>query len=263
MELFAIGAIIFFMIAIYSCIMVLNNKQPPQPRSIFLLGASASLCQLLWLGGEIVTSAGLNLSIINVASLVTLFISILMTLSISHFKILPLLPMSYGVATLSIILSYLLPGTYISHLSNNPALVTHIILTLFAYTCFIIASLLALQMAYLDYQLKHKRAVALHPALPSLMTVEKLLVRALSLGMLLLSISLLIAFNYFDHIFDRSQGHKSILSLFAWLFYAVLLWGHFRQGWRSNKMAFGTLFATLILSLAYFGSRVVKEVLLS
>lgn len=263
MELFALSAIIFYAIAIYYCILVLTEKQRSQTRSIFILGASATVCHLFWLGFEIVTGAGLNLSIINVAALISLIISIMMTLSINQFKILPLLPMVYGFAIINIALTYLLPTTYISNLANNTPLVVHIIVTLLSYASFLIASLFALQMAYLDYQLKHKRAVAIHPALPSLMAIEKQLIRLLGIGLALLTVSLLISFFFFDNPFTHSQGHKTVLSIIAWIFYAVLLWGHFKQGWRSNKIAFGALFGSILLSLAYFGSRIVKELLLS
>ncbi|CAM2821167.1 cytochrome C assembly family protein [Moritella viscosa] len=262
MELFALGAIIFYIAAIYHCIKALTIEQQVSIRTIFTLGAGATLCHLFWMGFDIVTTAGINLSIVNVAALISLLISIIMTLSINKFKILPLLPIVYGFSTIVIAISYLLPTIYISNLSNNTPLVVHIIVILFAYAAFIVASLLALQMAYLDYQLKHKRPIAMHPALPSLMTIEKQLIRLLTIGLILLSIAIVTSFVFFEDAFTHTQAHKTILSILAWFFYAVLLWGHFKQGWRSNKIAFGTLFGSVLLSLAYFGSRFVKEVLL-
>ena len=262
MELFALGAIIFYIAAIYHCIKALTIEQQVSIRTIFTLGAGATLCHLFWMGFDIVTTAGINLSIVNVAALISLLISIIMTLSINKFKILPLLPIVYGFSTIVIAISYLLPTIYISNLSNNTPLVVHIIVILFAYAAFIVASLLALQMAYLDYQLKHKRPIAMHPALPSLMTIEKQLIRLLTIGLILLSIAIVTSFVFFEDAFTHTQAHKTILSILAWFFYAVLLWGHFKQGWRSNKIAFGTLFGSVLLSLAYFGSRFVKEILL-
>jgi len=263
MELFALGAIIFYTAAIYYCVKALTVTQQPSMRTIFTLGVGATLCHLFWMGFDTVTSAGINLSILNVATLISLLISIIMTLSINKFKILTLLPIVYGFSATVIALSYLLPTIYISNLSHNAPLVNHIIVILFAYAAFIVASLLALQMAYLDYQLKHKRPIAMHPALPSLMTIEKQLIRLLCVGLALLTVALSTSFFFFDEPFAHSQAHRTILSILAWFFYAVLLWGHFKQGWRSNKIAFGTLFGSILLSLAYFGSRFVKEILLN
>ncbi|GIC77923.1 inner membrane protein YpjD [Moritella sp. F3] len=262
MELFALGAIIFYIAATYYCIKALTVTQQPSIRTIFILGASATLCHLFWMGFDIVTTAGINLSIINVAALISLLISMIMTMSVNKFKILPLLPIVYGFSIVVIAISYLLPTIYISNLSHNTPLVIHIVVILFAYAAFIVASLLALQMAYLDYQLKHKRPIAMHPALPSLMTIEKQLIRLLSVGLVLLSIAILTSFIFFEDAFTHTQAHKTVLSILAWLFYSVLLWGHFKQGWRSNKIAFGTLFGSILLSLAYFGSRFVKEIIL-
>lgn len=262
MELFALSAIIFYALAVYQSILIITEKKALQTRPIFIFSAIAALSHLFWVGFEVVTQAGLNFSITNVAAMVSVLISIIMTLSIQKVKVLTLLPVVYGFSILIIIMTYLLPTMYISDLTGNLPLITHIILTLLAYASFLIASLFALQMAYLDYQLKHKRALAMHPALPSLMTIEKQLIRLLMLGLTLLSISLTIALVAFENPFTHSQGHKTVLSVIAWLFYAVLLWGHFKQGWRNNKIIFGTLIGTSLLSLAYFGSRVVKEFML-
>ncbi|MBP6791419.1 MAG: cytochrome c biogenesis protein CcsA, partial [Aeromonas sp.] len=49
----------------------------------------------------------------------------------------------------------------------------------------------------------------------------------------------------------------------AWCVYALLLWGHHTRGWRGRKVIMLSLIGSFILTLAYFGSRFVKEVLLS
>ena len=108
MELFALGAIILYIAAIYNCISALTVKKQVSIRAIFTLGAGATLCHLFWMGFDIVTAAGINLSIINVATLISLLISIIMTLSINKFKILPLLPIVYGFSIIVIAISYLL-----------------------------------------------------------------------------------------------------------------------------------------------------------
>lgn len=262
MELFAFGAIGFYALAIFQSILVITEKQALKTRKIFVLSAIATLLHLFWVGFEVMTPNGLNLSIMNVAAVVSMIISIIMTLSINKLKVITLLPVAFGFSALIVALTYFLPSIYISDLSGNTPLITHIVLTLLAYASFLVASLLALQMAYLDYQLKHKRALAMHPALPSLMTIERQLIRLLVLGMCLLSVSLTIGLTFLDNPFSHTQSHKTVLSIIAWCFYAVLLWGHFKQGWRNTKIIFGTLIGTSLLSLAYFGSRVVKELLL-
>ncbi len=262
MELFALSAVILYLVATYFCISSLLNSKIPQTRLTFIFGAVATISHLVWLGLDITTSAGSNLSILNVAALISLFICIMLTFSINQIKILALMPIVYGVAVVIIVVDSILPTTYISHLANNPKLIIHITTTLLAYATLTIASLFAIQMAYLDYQLKHKTRTAMHPALPPLMTVEKQLIKLLILGLLLLTFSLLTSFIFFDNPFTSSQGHKTFFAILAWILYAVLIWGHFRQGWRSNKIAYGTLSGSVLLAMSYFGSRFIKEIIL-
>jgi ABC-type uncharacterized transport system permease subunit len=42
----------------------------------------------------------------------------------------------------------------------------------------------------------------------------------------------------------------------------VLTVGHKKYGWRGNHSVMATIIASLLLTLAYFGSRFVKEILL-
>jgi ABC-type uncharacterized transport system permease subunit len=51
--------------------------------------------------------------------------------------------------------------------------------------------------------------------------------------------------------------------MIAWVIYGVLLWGNFKQGWRGRLTVYVTIIGTSLLTLAYFGSRFVKEFLLS
>jgi ABC-type uncharacterized transport system permease subunit len=68
---------------------------------------------------------------------------------------------------------------------------------------------------------------------------------------------------FLDNMFAKEQAHKTILSLLAWGLYSVILAGHWLFGWRGKPMIWSTILAGVLLTLAYFGSRFVKEVLLN
>jgi ABC-type uncharacterized transport system permease subunit len=56
--------------------------------------------------------------------------------------------------------------------------------------------------------------------------------------------------------------HKTVLSIMAWLTYALLIWGRLAKGWR-GPLAIRLLYlGSAMLLLAYVGSRFVLEVLL-
>ncbi|CRZ45564.1 putative Inner membrane protein [Vibrio cholerae] len=44
--------------------------------------------------------------------------------------------------------------------------------------------------------------------------------------------------------------------------YSILLWGHYRKGWRGKKVTWFAVAGATLLTLAYFGSRFVREIIL-
>jgi len=77
-----------------------------------------------------------------------------------------------------------------------------------------------------------------------------------------LSLSLAVGFVFIDSFFSLQNGHKTVFSFMALIVYLVILWGHFKLGWRGHKVLILTNIATFLLTLAYFGSRFVKEFIL-
>ena len=154
------------------------------------------------------------------------------------------------------------PGRYITHLEAHPQLLLHIGLALMAYSVLMIAGLFALQLACLDRQLKSRKISQL-PSMPPLMTVEKRLFQLISAGLFLLTLSIASGLFFLEDMFAQGKSHKAILSILAWCVYVLLLWGHHTRGWRGRRVITLSLVGSVILTLAYFGSRFVKEVLLS
>ena len=98
--------------------------------------------------------------------------------------------------------------------------------------------------------------------LPPLMQVERQLFTILLFGSICLLISQVVGFIFLDGMISKENAHKTILSLIACAIYFTTLWGHFKQGWRGQRVLLLTVVASFILTLAYFGSRFVKEFLL-
>ncbi|MCB1717000.1 MAG: cytochrome c biogenesis protein CcsA, partial [Candidatus Competibacteraceae bacterium] len=69
-------------------------------------------------------------------------------------------------------------------------------------------------------------------------------------------------FLFFVDIFAQHLVHKTILSIIAWLLFGILLWGHRRYGWRGPIAVRWTLGGFIVLMLAYFGSKLVLELIL-
>ena len=114
-----------------------------------------------------------------------------------------------------------------------------------------------------DKRLRAHRPGGLLRALPSLKLMEQVLLQLLIASFLLLSLALITGFIFLDDLFAQRLVHKTALSILALLLLAILLIGHFRLGWRGQKAAKMTLGAYIALLLGYFGSKFVKELLLS
>ncbi|ALP40929.1 inner membrane protein YpjD [Aeromonas schubertii] len=262
MIVLSVLALAFYLLAIIASLHLLLSPGAQGHRQLFACAGLALLCHLFSLTQEVLTQSGQNLSLLNVASLVSFIISAFMTGVTKRFNGWLLLPVVYGFSALLIVADTLIPNHFITHLESHPQLLLHIGLALIAYSVLSIASLFALQLAYLDYRLKARKLTHL-PAMPPLMTVEKRLFRLMTVGLFLLTLSIASGFFFLSDMFAQGKAHKAILSIIAWCVYVFLLWGHHVHGWRGRKVVWLSLLGSLILTLAYFGSRFVKEILLS
>ncbi|HBY86481.1 MAG TPA: cytochrome C assembly family protein, partial [Colwellia sp.] len=77
-----------------------------------------------------------------------------------------------------------------------------------------------------------------------------------------LFISQIIGFVFLDGFLAKENAHKTILSLLSFAIYGLILWGHFEKGWRGHRVLVLMVSASALLTLAYFGSRFVKEFIL-
>jgi ABC-type uncharacterized transport system permease subunit len=78
-------------------------------------------------------------------------------------------------------------------------------------------------------------------------------------GFVLLTLSLGTGFLFLENLFAQHLVHKTVLSLLAWLVFAMLLAGRMRYGWRGQVAIRWTLSGFIALMLAYFGTKMVLE----
>ncbi|PSV22349.1 MULTISPECIES: inner membrane protein YpjD [unclassified Photobacterium] len=260
--LLAIPAVGFYLIALLLVIPGLANNNGIKVTPVFAAACMAIIFHILLLKDLIFAGAGQNLSILNVASLISVIIACLTTVAMLKMRIWFLLPVIYSFAAINLAASALLPGAFITHLEAHPQVLLHISLALFSYSTLTIASLYAIQLAWLDHKLKHKKSLAMNPNIPPLMMVERQLFKIIIVGYALLTVTLLTGYLFINDIIAQGKTHKAILSLLAWGVYSVLLWGHYQKGWRGRRVIWFSLVGAFLLTLAYFGSRFVKEIII-
>jgi ABC-type uncharacterized transport system permease subunit len=98
---------------------------------------------------------------------------------------------------------------------------------------------------------------------PPVQTMEALLFELIWAGEILLTLSLLSGFLFYDDLFAQKLVHKVVFSLVAWAVYAILLWGRHFQGWRGNKAIRWTWAGFSAILLGFIGSKFVVEFILS
>lgn len=139
----------------------------------------------------------------------------------------------------------------------------HVLLSLLSAGLLTLAAAQALTLAAQDRLLHRHSAHPFGRALPPLLTMEQLLFLQIGLGFCLLSLALLSGLLFVDDLMAQHLAHKTVLSILAWVIFGALLWGRWRQGWRGRTAVRWTLTGYGALILAYFGSKLVLEQILS
>ena len=83
-----------------------------------------------------------------------------------------------------------------------------------------------------------------------------------SVGVVLLTASLVSGWLYHDDLLAQHLLHKTVLSGAAWVFFSGLLVGRKLLGWRGRTVLQMVLAGVVLLALAYFGSKVALELIL-
>ena len=141
----------------------------------------------------------------------------------------------------------------------------HLLIAFLAYSLLMIAALHAVLMTLAEHSLhRHANAAPVMRSLPPLLTMESWLFRIITVGFVLLSLTLISGMVFSEELFAAplTVTHKTVFAIISWLIFAALLAGRFFYGWRGRVAVRWTLAGFIALLLAYLGSRFVLEVVL-
>ncbi|MCS5937615.1 inner membrane protein YpjD [Klebsiella variicola subsp. variicola] len=260
MPVFALLALVAYSVSLALIIPGLLQKNSSWRRMAILSATIALICHAFCAGSTDIPRRRerQNLSLLNVGSLVSLMICTVMTIVASRNRGWLLLPIVYAFALINLAFATFVPNEYITHLETTPGMLVHIGLSLFSYATLIIAALYALQLAWIDYQLKNKK-LAFSSEMPPLMSIERKMFHITQVGVVLLTLTLCSGLFYMHNLFSSENIDKAVLSIIAWFVYIVLLWGHYHEGWRGRRVVWFSVAGAGLLTLAYFGSRVLQQ----
>ncbi len=263
--LLTIAAVILYFASGTVFAMRLFGSQARKPaKSLGLgLGFAALLIHLVILYQALHTASGVNFSFFNAVSFATWVISLVFLLSCISKPLETLGIVLLPIAGITLLLALWFPGIYLLPPDTHWRLRSHVLVSLLAYSVLTLAAIQSVMLAVQDSQLRKHHPGGFVRSMPPLQTMETLMFEMILIGFVLLSISLLTGFMFLDNMFAQRLAHKTILSILAWLAFAVLLWGRYRFGWRGRTAIRWTLAGFGVLVLAYFGSKAVIELILA
>ena len=227
-----------------------------------MLGLIAAAFHAIVLYQIFFTPEGINFGFFNVISLLSWMIALFLIIASYANPIENIGIAIFPLAALAIVLNAIFPSEHFLHEQDVTILEAHILISIIAYSFLSIAAVQAILLSIQDKHLHNKHPGGFIRALPPLQTMESLMFQMIGIGFILQSFSLISGFIFLDDMFAQHLVHKTILSILAWIIFAVLLWGRWRFGWRGKVAIRWTLGGFSSLLLAYLGSKMVLEIVL-
>ncbi|MHB1566053.1 MAG: cytochrome C assembly family protein [Acidiferrobacter sp.] len=139
---------------------------------------------------------------------------------------------------------------------EDPWLIVHVVISILAYSLLSIAVVQSLMLSIQEHRLRHRQPAQLMQALPPMETMESLMFEMIRVGFVLLTLTLISGFFFSDQVFGTPLPftHHSILSVIAWLAFAILLFGRWQFGWRGRNAVRWTVGGFVLLVFAYLSA---------
>ena len=226
-------------------------------------GFLALIAHTFILYSTMINPVGINFGFYSSLSLISASITLLILISAIRHPIEIISIMVMPIAALMIIMDTLQSTSHLIATGDSNGLLFHIITSIVAYSILGLAAAYAIVLSIQNSLLHSHQPGGFIRFLPSLKTMEALLFETITIGFICLSIALASGLIFLENIFAQHLVHKTALSIFAWIVFAILLFGHWFIGWRGRTAIRWTLGGFFSLMLAYFGSKFVLEVLLT
>jgi len=139
---------------------------------------------------------------------------------------------------------------------------THIMISLMSYGLLTVGAIVAIYAMAQERRLQAGKLSAVSNLFAPLETTEKLLFGIATAGFAGLALAIMSGFTFVDNLFAQHLVHKTVFSVLAVFVFGTLLAGRFFAGWRGKRAVKLYLGGFLLLCLAYFGVRLILELIL-
>jgi ABC-type uncharacterized transport system permease subunit len=230
---------------------------------ISALGLGAVVLHATILANRLHLDSGLSFALTDAVSLVAWVVAVLFLIATQTKPVDNLGIVIMPVAALTILVEWFWPGNALLA-EYSPTRATHVVVSIIAYSLLTLAAFQSLLLLVQERHLHAKHPGGFIRALPPLQTMESLMFQMVSLGFLLLTLTLVSGVFFSEQVFGQplKLTHHILLSVIAWGVFGILLAGRRIYGWRGRMAVRWTLAGFALLLLAYFGSKFVLEILL-
>ena len=259
---FALAAVLAYCAAAAVLWRSLQTRTGDRPLLALCFALVAAALHGLALAVSIHTAAGFELDLMRTGSVLAWEAGLFTALAALRLPMASLGLVSFPVGALgaSVLLTDIAPPRVV--VFSSWAIEAHVVLSLLAYGVLMLAAGQACLLWYQERRLRARDVQGLLGLLPPLSVMEDLLFHMIGWGVALLTLALVSGVPFVVDLRQQHLAHKVVLSLAAWVIFAVLLYGRARFNWRGPRAVALTLAGFATLALAYFGTRFVLEVLL-
>ena len=236
----------------------------PARLGIYALAVGAVSAHAAVLYSGLLHEGGLNLGLTNAISLIAWAVAVLFLIAAITRPIESLGIFIMPVAAATVLIDWLSPQRGLLVVTATPMQSAHIVISLLAYSLLSIAVVQSLMLAWVERRLRRRQPSRFLRALPPLETMENLMFQMITLGFVLLTLTVISGVFFSEQLFNEPLAFTDhiVLSIIAWVAFGVLLAGRWRFGWRGRTAIRWTLGGFTLLAFGYFGSKLALEILL-
>lgn len=165
----------------------------------------------------------------------------------------------YPLAGLTIIMALITHSTNRMVPGDSYGMLSHIALSVTAYSLFTLAAIQAVLLYMQNHRLKRNYNSILVRNLPPLQTMESLLFELVWAGVVILTLAIATGALFVQDLFAQDLAHKTFFSLLSLVVFIALLAGRYIKGWRGVTASRWTLAGCGLLMLAFYGSKFALE----
>jgi len=237
-------------------------RQNTLPRTPIYLAWTAVCGHAAFIASTFQRHQAFSFSFFSTASLVAMIVALVLLIAALNKPVAKLGAVLFPIAAimLGLEINFADPAQHLSRYSWG--MTTHILASIIAFSLLNIAALQAVLLYIQNQQLKSHPPKRFVQSLPSLQAMESLLFQMIVAGLFFLTFSLVSGFAFVEDLFAQHLVHKTVLSILAWLIFTGLLLGRKLYGWRGKVAIQSTVCGFVLLLLAYFGSKLVLELIL-